>query len=68
MTNQVSDQKLLIEAGAKAVVCVLFVVMIGYSVFAEVEVPAPVFSLALTLLAAYFGLSARSTLRSRTKG
>ena len=65
--NQAEDKKLLVEAVAKGVVCVLFVVMLGYSVFTEVKVQPEVLSLIATFLAVYFGVSARSTLRARSK-
>ena len=68
MNTETENGKLLIEAGAKAVVCILFVVMLGYSVFTEVQVQPEVLSLISTFLAVYFGVSARSTLRARKKG
>lgn len=68
MRKQVKDQKLLIEAGAKAVVCVLLVVVIGYSVVAEVALDVDLVKLIALLLAGYFGVSARGTFLARKKG
>lgn len=68
MKTATEDRRLLIAAGAKAVVCVLLVFVIGYSVVAEVTIDEGLVKLISTLLAVYFGVSARLSFLARKKG
>lgn len=71
MKNRVGSEALSIEAVAKVIVCVVLVVVVAYSVIAEVSIDGDLLNVVLLVLAVHFGLSAkvlRSELRDRRRG